>query len=825
MHYQINDIVSVVKGVLISPLREAWVEAVTMDSRLPVLHANTLFIALKGKRYDAHDHLQDAWQKGVRLFIVEKKINTQAFPDALFILVSDGVKAFQAIAAFHRSHFNIPVIGITGSNGKTIVKEWLYQILDTHYQIVASPGSYNSQTGVPVSVLQLNDHHTLGIFEAGISRVNEMTALAEVIQPTIGIFTNLGNAHDEGFAGPEEKISEKWKLFRHAETVICAHDVTVRYPFIRHQHLFTWGKHSDADVQLLGLEKNAASTLISLQYSDDTGNPVHFQCEVLFTDEASIENVLHCITLLIYLHLPVAEIITELRKLRTIPMRMTVKKIHPNAQLIDDTYSADLASLKIALDYLSQFKNVSRRTVVLTDLQETGISPDKWTYAALQLLKQYGVDRFIGIGKEWLALQSGDRYNHLKEMCLFPDVPMATRYLQQEVQPGEVILLKGARVFALERMVHQLETHSHETRIEINLPALIRNVRLFRQHLQPGVKMMGMVKAFSYGTGAYEIASVLAEQGVDYLGVAYVDEGVALRQKGITLPIMVMNVEPGTYERLTAYQLEPALYSREVLMSFLDYLHESSYTDYPVHLELETGMHRLGMNQTDIESVLPLLNDQAIQIRSVFSHLAASENMAEDQYTLEQYEQFCIMSNLIRSVISYNYIEHILNTAGIIRHKNMQMGMVRLGIGMYGVAVPRSVVFPVEEVVSLITTIAQIKDIPAGATVSYGRKGIAANDMRIATVRIGYADGYPRALGNGRGYVAVNGNVVPVVGAVCMDMLMIDITGLSQVKVGDAVELWGSTLSVNKVAEWAGTIPYELLTGISDRVKRVYITG
>jgi alanine racemase len=815
-----KDIASVVDGEFHVYDPEMRVEAVSIDTRTPVLNNHTLFVAINGEHFNAHRFIQTAYEKGIRMFIVQETEQLNQLNDVNYIVVKNSVVALQQFARYYRSLFTIPVIGITGSNGKTIVKEWLYQLLQKHEKIAVSPRSFNSQIGVPLSIFQINEESTLAIFEAGISTVNEMQLLANIIQPTIGILTNIGHAHDAGFNSLQQKFDEKKLLFKNAAVVITSAELVEEYVTDESVVFFTWGGKTEANVYLKNVITGSDSTRLTIQFDEDT-----FDISIPFIDKASIENTMHCISLLLYLKYPPHEIQEKLLQLRSVPMRMTLKKLSNDALLIDDTYSADIGSLKIALDYLAGFDQTKIKTLVLSDFDQTGRTGQQWLKEVFDILNHYRFQRLIGIGKEWYLNRASLPVNHFENLQVFEEVSDAIRYLRNNIQPKELILLKGARNYSLERVVKSLEFQSHDTRIEVMIPHLIENVQYFKKHLMPGVKCMGMVKAFSYGTGAYEIAEVLVRQGIDYLTVAYLDEGVELRQKGIQLPIMVMNVESHSFERLIEYNLEPVVYSLNIWSKLLSYLEENKIQEYPVHIELETGMNRLGLQQKEIEQLLPQLVHPAIKIQSVFSHLAGSEDPIHDNYTLEQFAKYQKIVGLISQVIEYRFLKHILNTNGILRHPSLQLDMVRLGIGMYGLAVTPVFRKDLKTVVSLITTIAQIKEVEAGTTISYGRKGMVNTKRTIATLRIGYADGYPRTLGNGVGKVWINGYFAAIIGTICMDMLMVDITEIPNVQEGDEAELWGENVSLEELSAISGTIPYEILTGISNRVKRVYITG
>jgi len=766
------------------------VEYLLIDSRRAFSPARSLFFAIATPRRNGHDYIEALYQKGLRSFVITQNIETTPFPLANFIKVADAVTALQQLAAAHRSQFSIPVIGITGSNGKTIVKEWLFQLLQSDYSIARSPKSFNSQLGVPLSVWELKSYHQLAIFEAGISQPGEMERLEKVIQPTIGILTNIGEAHREGFVSNEEKETEKRKLFTRA----------VFFP----------------SLTLVSVESKGSYAIITAK-----GEllPMGGKIEIPFTDAASIQNAISCWELLLFLKIPESTIAERMKSLSAVDMRLSLKKGVNHCQLINDSYSADLNSLEIALAFLKQQAGSLKRTVILSDLMQAGGKPQK-LYADIQaLLEQVPITRLITIGPV-----SGAALLHTANLWQLEQYADTTTFLAQvQIRSfrDEIILIKGARSFGLEQVAAMLEEKVHETRLEINLQAVTHNYTNYRQQLKPGTKIMAMVKAFAYGSGATEIAHVLQFQGVDYFGVAYADEGVELRKAGITTPILVMNSEPAAFETLVNYQLEPTLFSVSILESFDQFLLRQGITNYPVHLEIETGMNRLGFVEEEWPHLIKrLTSTSSFLIQSVFSHLSASEDPAADSFTYQQFELYQSFTQLLQSAMGTGFICHIANSAGAIRHLSLQLDMVRIGIGLYGVEVPAPLnLIPA---ISLYSSIAQIKTIPAGSSVGYNRKTIVDRPTRLATVRVGYADGYPRCLGNRKGQVLVQGKLAPLLGNVCMDMFMVDITDIPSAQIGDQVILFGKELPVEQVAKWADTIPYEMLTGISQRVKRVY---
>lgn len=820
--YTISSVAEIIHGKLTCPGVDAVIEHLQIDSRKIAHPANSLFFALVTPHRNGHTYIDEVYKKGVRNFVISEPFAVTQYPDANFIVTENALTALQNLAAFHRKHFTIPVIGITGSNGKTIVKEWLNQLLENQYTIVRSPKSYNSQIGVPLSVWQMHEGHNLGIFEAGISQSGEMKNLQNIIQPTIGIFTNIGEAHQEGFENLKEKAKEKLQLFKTAQQIIfCSDYEEISNALLNSPaKLFDWSRKKQAKLSIISIGKNAANTAITASYM---GNEIKFS--IPFTDEASVENAITCCCVLLQLGIDQSLIQTKMLQLRPIGMRLEMKKAINNCTLINDSYSADLSSLQIALNFLTQQKQHTKRTVILTDFLQSGKS-DKELYSSIAFeLHRNDITRIIGIGEKIKQLPD---YFTLKEKekttaVFYSSVNEFIKNFEAVTFADEAILLKGARAFELERLSRLLEQKTHQTILEINLNAVVHNLKQFRKVIKPSTKIMAMVKAFSYGSGSYEIASLLQFHKVDYLAVAYTDEGVELRKAGITLPIMVMNPEEETFAAIAEYDLEPEIYSFAMLHSFADFLHREGLQSYPIHIKLDTGMHRLGFMPDEIVELCEQLKHKSwFKVETVFSHLAASEDSAHDAFTLEQYDEFCTAAKIIEESLGYSFIKHIDNSAGILRHTQLKMDMVRLGIGLYGINSSNSSLLRLQEVSSLKTTIAQIKKVKAGQTVGYGRMGLVKQDSIIAVVRIGYADGYSRKLGNGKGFMLVNGKRALVIGNICMDMTMLDITAIENVNEGDEVIVFGRNLPVTEIAKAAETIPYEIMTGISQRVKRVY---
>jgi len=809
------------------------VEYIFFDSRKVFFPATSLFIALKGPRRNGHSFIPELYKKGVRNFIICEEINPDDFPEANILYVKDGLKALQQLAAFHRKQFDIPVIGITGSNGKTIVKEWLHQLLQPNFNIVRSPKSYNSQIGVPLSVWEMNKQHTLAIFEAGISQPAEMEKLNEIIQPTIGILTNIGEAHSEGFKDVDQKVAEKIKLFEKAGLVIYCSDewladkaIVLKYESLTHKtdkqpfKIFSWGKIQKADLQILEINKTPTHTeIIAVYQNSETA------ITIPFTDDASIQNAITCWCVLLHFGIKDAVIVKRMKLLQPVNMRLELKKGINHCTIINDSYSADLNSLHIALDFLNQMSGVSKRTVILSDFFQTGMNDEELYERIAADLVQHKIDRLIGIGlsiSKYLKIEEDLATNKIQSEFYSSTEEFVSRFRFSDFR-DEAILVKGARVFGFEQLIQLLELKVHQTELEINLNAIAHNLQQYQKLLQPSTKMMAMVKAFAYGSGGAEIANTLQYHKVDYLGVAYADEGTELRKAGISLPMMVMNAEKETFETVIANQLEPVIFSFTMFKEFDGFLKREGIKNYPVHLEIETGMNRLGFAVQEIEKLSKEIQaTSSFRIQSVFSHLAASEDTMQDEFSNRQFDLFVQAFNMLQKNLGYDFLRHIANSAAILRHPQMQLDMVRLGIGLYGIDSSASGKLDLQPVATLKSTIAQLRHLKAGETIGYNRKGVVEKDSIIATISIGYADGFSRRFGNAAGKIWVRGQLAPVIGAVCMDMTMVDVTDIPGVKQGDEVTIFGKEIPIQDLANWAGTIPYEIMTSISERVKRVY---
>jgi alanine racemase len=792
---------------------DTLINTLLIDSRSVVSPESSLFFAILAHR-DGHEFISDAYANGIRSFVISNAGYQDIYPDANFLLVPDVLLALQHLAADHRRKFDLDVVAITGSNGKTVVKEWLYQLLAADFNIVRSPKSFNSQIGVPLSVWQISSDHTLGIFEAGISKSDEMAQLAAIIQPNIGILTNIREAHAEGFSSPKEKLLEKLKLFAGVKLFIYSPDYTetITSKQLPGEKQFSWSTTGKADLEVLFVEPIKGRSYIRARYKNE-----EIECLIPFSDRASIENGIICWATLLALDYTPQEADLRLEKLTAVNMRLTLKNGINQCSVIDDSYSADISSLAIALDFLKLQNQHPVRTLILSDLYETGKN-DKDLYAEISsLLKQKQVSRLIGIGPHISA--SAELFE--LESSFYESTQDFIRNFPAMHFNDETILVKGARRFEFERISKLLTQKIHDTIMEIDLNALANNLKFYKAKLKPGVRVMAMVKAFSYGSGSFEIANLLQYQKVDYLAVAYADEGISLRKAGITMPIMVMSPEPSAFEAILKHKLEPELYNMDILKSFVDFLPDTQFS-YPVHLKIDTGMHRLGFEEPDLPDLLPLLRlEEKIKVVSAFSHLAASEDAQHDEFTAYQTARFLKIAEQIRAELGYDFIRHISNTSAITRHPEAQLDMVRIGIGLYGFDSGIKGNAGLHTVGVLKTTITQIKTVGPLETIGYGRRGILPEGGKIATVKIGYADGYRRSFGNGVGKMLVNGKAAPTVGNIAMDMCMLDITGI-EAKTGDEVIVFNDQLTIGDLADQIGTIPYEILTNISQRVKRVY---
>ncbi len=817
--YRIEELAAACGGELHARSENSIVRYLLTDSRKFSFPAESLFVAIRGERNDGHNYINDLYRQQIRNFIVSSiPGDADSYTGANFIVAENTLLALQKIAAMHRNSFYLPVIGITGSNGKTILKEWIYQLLHKDRIIARSPKSYNSQVGVPLSVWQLRIHHELAVFEAGISRPGEMEFLEPIIKPGIGIITNIGQAHQEHFTDLEHKLAEKLRLFNNSETLIYCSDHSLIDRYIRQngtfngKRLFTWAVSGDADLKIIKTGRIGNTTKIDGVFRGD-----ECRINIPFTDRASIENSIHAWALMLFLGYSCSYISENMKDLAPVAMRLEQKQGINNCTIINDSYNSDPGSLEIAMDLLSQQSQHQNKTIVLSDMFGTGKRSEELYSEIGALLGREKIKRFIGIGKSIGMVRS-----FLEGHYEFYE---STEDFIRNFNPGsydnEAILLKGSRQFGFERISRLLEEKVHVTTLEINLDNLVQNYNYFKTKLKPETRIMAVVKAFSYGSGSYQIASVLAYNLVDYLAVAFTDEGVNLRRAGITQPVMVMNPEPHGYPGMTDHLLEPEIYGFRGLEGFIEHLQKWGINDYPVHIKLDTGMNRLGFSVSETQELIKILSTcRNIRVRSLFSHLAAADDPEHDSFTREQISKFGSVSDEISGALGYPVLRHILNSAGTERFPEAQFDMVRLGIGLYGISALKD--NKLACVNTFKSNISQIRIVQAGQTIGYSRAYKTAGESVIAIVPVGYADGLDRRLGNGKGRMVVNGITVPIVGNICMDMCMIDVTGVGA-KEGDEVIVFGEDYSIADIAKKLSTIPYEVFTNISGRVKRIYI--
>lgn len=820
MHYTIDNITALI-GARRFGNTEASIDWLLTDSRSLAFPETTLFFAIRTKMGDGHHYIPELYRRGVRNFVVGNVPDNSdtLYPMANFLLVVSPLKALQRLAERHREEYNIPVIGVTGSNGKTVVKEWLYQLLSPSMNVTRSPKSYNSQVGVPLSVCLLNEHSQVGIFEAGISQPGEMQALKDIIQPTIGLMTNIGPAHQENFATIQEKCLEKISLFKDADAVIyCADDDVISE--CMSASLYTgdtiaWSRHNaDAPLYVSKVEKEDKGTHIVyhyLGYENDINIP--------FTDEASVQNCIHCLAVCLYMHISAAEIKQRMAQLEPVAMRLEVIQGVRGCTLINDTYNSDVASLDIALDFMNRRPELDNKpkTLILSDILQTGLDASELYKQVAEMVSHRGIDRLIGVGPEISAAHS--LFSVKKTFFANSEALIESGLL--DTISNEVVLIKGSRKFGFEQITAALSLRVHETTLDVNLGAIVENLNFYRSFMKPDTKITCMVKASAYGAGSVEIAKTLQDRGVDYLAVAVADEGADLRRAGITTGIIVMNPEMTAFDTLFQYDLEPEVYNFKLLNALIHAAEKQGIQDFPIHVKLDTGMHRLGFNPlTDVPQVIEILKQQnAVIPRSVFSHFVGSDSPDFDEFSAHQYDLFLQGSSQLQAAFSHKILRHICNSAGIERFPERHLDMVRLGLGLYGID-------PIDNrrlsnVTSLRTTILQIRNVPKGDSIGYSRRSYVDRNSRIAAIPIGYADGLNRHLGNRNGYCLVNGQKAPYIGNICMDVCMIDVTDIA-CEEGDVVEIFGDNLPVTVLSDKLDTIPYEILTSVSNRVKRVY---
>ncbi|HND88895.1 MAG TPA: alanine racemase, partial [Saprospiraceae bacterium] len=762
--YTLSQIQQTIQAEWLQQLQPgAHIEQLLLDSRSITAPPVSLFFALVGQRHDGHRYLTDAYRAGVRHFVVSRSVPLADLPEANVLRVPDTLLALHALVAAHRARFHLPVVGITGSNGKTVVKEWLHQLLAPDFHIVRSPKSYNSQTGVPLSVWALQEQHTLALFEAGISQPGEMERLARIIQPSIGIFTTIGPAHREGFASKSDKVKEKMRLFDTAHTLIYCAD----YEKIDHA------------AKVWVAEKPGRQLLPwSRQAPPGAGSGVHFP------DPASFENAMHCWVLMEYLGIEPERIASRMQHLEPVEMRLELKAGIQHCTLINDFYNNDLASLRIALQFAGQQRRGRRLTLILSDILQSGRDLKSLYQRVETAMDEHRVSRLIGIGPFITQAMQGHTRAGL-EAHFYPDTGAFVEDMGRHHFRDEVLLLKGARPFEFERIARRLEQKAHKTVLEVNLTALIHNLNAYTRLLRPGTRTLAMVKASAYGSGSAEVAKLLEFHQVDYLGVAYADEGIELRHAGVNLPILVLNPEPASFDALYRHRLEPEVYSLPLLRELLRFTEQEK--PLAIHLKLDTGMHRLGFESADIQELVALLREHPnVRVRSVFSHLAASDSPQHDAFTHRQAAVFSENFDRIQATLGYVPLRHLLNTGGVARFPQYHFDMVRLGIGLYGIE-SSELRTQLRTVNVLKATVSQVKTVPAGDTVGYNRNGPVPQPMRIATISIGYADGLLRLAGGGRYSMLLRGQLAPTIGNVCMDMTMLDVTHLPDVREGDEV--------------------------------------
>ena len=843
MKYSIEKVTTLIGARRIGEA-DAQIGWLLTDSRSLCFPEETLFFALRSARNDGHRYIGDLYRRGVRNFVVESKGLQETQPqgldgmaDANFLVVPSPLAALQRLAERHRDEFDVPIVGITGSNGKTMVKEWLYQLLLPSQKIVRSPRSYNSQIGVPLSVWLLNEQTEVGIFEAGISQPGEMFALRDIIQPTIGVFTSLGAAHQENFRSMEEKCMEKLELMHDTQAMVyCSDNDTVSRCIRRMQYKgekIAWSQCDEQAVLFVKSTNISHSSLLTphstfhippstINLPQSTKITYIWQeeenCfEIPFIDEASVENAITCAAVALYMGLSPSQLAERMPRLEPVAMRLEVKEGQRGCLLINDSYNSDINSLDIALDFMNR-REAAKKTLILSDIFQSGATPEALYTQVSELVVKRGIEKFIGIGPE---LSSQADKIQVADKQFFMDVP---HFLSSDAFSGlrnELILLKGARSFGFDQITEQLEQKVHETILEVNLNAVVDNLNYYRSFLKPETKMVCMIKADGYGAGAVEIAKTLQDQRVDYLAVAVADEGVTLRKAGITANIMIMNPEMTAFKTMFDYDLEPEVYSFRLLDALVKAARKEGITGWPVHIKFDTGMHRLGFDPVDdiFKLIDRLKHQNAIIPRSVFSHFVGSDSDGFDEFSARQFALFEEGSEKLQSAFSHHILRHMDNSAGIEHFPERQMDMCRLGLGLYGVD-PRDNRI-LHTVSTLKTTILQLRHVPAGETVGYSRKGKIDRDSVIAAIPIGYADGLNRHLGNRHCYCLVNGQKAEYVGNICMDVAMIDVTDIPCME-GDQVEIFGEHLPVTVLSDALDTIPYEVFTGVSNRVKRVY---
>lgn len=818
--FDIHEIASILQATVKGPKKEYMVERLLTDSRRAYKIERALFFAIHGKNHNGHNHISDLNKRGLKAFIIEEELNNYE-DDAYYIKVSSSVAALQKIASYRRDQFGFPLLAITGSNGKTVVKEWVHQLCSEEMNISRSPRSYNSQIGVPLSLWSFRAKSELGLVETGISKPGEMAVLEALIQPEMGMITNIGEAHAINFESIDQKLDEKLQLFKNSNAIFYCKDHQAIHKKLKQKYsdknLISWSANGDAFISLRGVQKKGAGVIMNIEHESKL-----YEAEIPFNDPASVENFMHCFTFAAYMEFDLNELCDRAKKLSVVSMRSEILRGQNNCLLINDSYSADWHSLVNAVEILRSQSAYPQKTLILSDLELNDDDKISTYKDIAELLRVNQIDRLIAIGPN---IKSCEGLFDLDQRRFFPDTNAFLEALNSSDFRNEAVLIKGARAFNLEKIAKLLQEKSHSVELEIRLNSLKHNLEVYRGMLKPETKAMAMVKAFGYGTGDYELAHKLQQSGIDYLAVAFTDEAVALRKKGISVPILVLNPERAGYESLIKHKLEPEIYSFDMLIEFNEFLSESHMTEelpYPIHINLDTGMHRLGFEEDHLATLIQFLKEQSsIRVKSIFTHLSSADMEEGRSFSLEQIEKFNSMFDQITSQLLYKPMKHVLNSAGLENFPEHQYDMVRLGIGLYGVSGRVDVQKKLEQVASLRARVLQIKRLKKGEPVGYSRAFVADRNTSIATISLGYADGLNRSLSRGVGALYIHGKRCPIVGNICMDMTMIDIADLN-VKPGDEVEIFGNNISLSELANKMGTIPYEALSSVASRVKRIY---
>lgn len=816
MNYKITEIASLIGGKFINPeIYENDISNVIYDSRKISFPKNSIFIALTGNRVDGHDFIKSAYAKGIRNFLTSKPIDLSDYKNSNFISINDTLKSLQLLAQKHRAQYKYPVLAITGSNGKTTVKEWLSKALSKKYKIVKSPKSFNSQLGVALSVLQMDKKHDFAIIEAGISTAGEMQNLQRMIQANYGILTNIGDAHSAGFISKNEKLKEKIILFKTCSQVIFNADDKLITTAISDQITgikCSWGTAEKNKIRVASIKKESTYSYIKLHYK---GAKYNFNIPFQTTD--LIENAMHVITFLLLDGFDEETIQQELNEINPIANRLEIKEGIYNSLLINDTYSSDLASMQMAMEYQDLHHADKGKILIFSDFDQQ-LDKEKIFLQLNELLIEKKIETAIGIGIE-------DTYKKIFSTNSTAFYDSAGQFLKDYNSikiKDKCVLIKGARKFKLEVIYAHLSKQIHETILETDFSAMANNLNYYKSKLNEKTKVMAVVKAEAYGSGSIQVAQFLEHQKIDYLAVALVDEAIKIRNEGCSLPLMIFNTGSSSVETLLKYNLEPEVYSFELLHS-ITRAAERLNAVINIHLKIDTGMNRLGFKLEEISELNSILKKcNLVKVKSIFSHLAASENSDFDDFTLSQFKQFDNAYSQVCDAICDKPIKHILNTAGTIRFPEYQYDMVRIGLGLYGIDETGLSEAHLEKVHTLKSSIIQIKSLKKGETTGYSRSGKAEQDMRIAIVNIGYADGLMRGAGNGNYHPLVNDQACKIVGNICMDVCMVDITGYSNVNVGDTVEFFGKSLDIKELATACNTISYEIISRIAPRIKRLY---